>query len=63
MRRGPHLCARYKRLGVSGCADHFDSTVIIAVIAIRMMQVAFHQIIDVIAVGNGFMTASSTMLV
>jgi hypothetical protein len=37
--------------------------VIIAVVAVRVMQMAFHEVIDVIAVGNRFVTAVRSMLV
>jgi hypothetical protein len=38
--------------------------VIIAVVAVRVMQMAFHEVIDVIAVGNNrFVTAVRSMLV
>ena len=35
--------------------------VIIAVIAMRMMQMAINQIIDVVAMRHGFMTAAGAM--
>jgi hypothetical protein len=37
--------------------------VIVAVVAIRVVQMTVHQIVDVIAVGNRLMAAVGTMLV
>ncbi len=34
---------------------------VVAVAVVRMVQVAIYQIVHVIAVGNGFMTAAGTM--
>jgi len=41
----------------------FDRAVIVAVVAMRVMQVAVHEIINVVAMGNGFMPAAGAMLV
>jgi hypothetical protein len=49
--------------GSGSLADRFDSPMIIAVIAVGVMQMTLHQVIDVITVGNGFVTATGTMLV
>jgi hypothetical protein len=38
-----------------------DRAVVVAMIAVRMMQPPVHQIVDVIAVGNRFMTAAGTV--
>jgi hypothetical protein len=37
--------------------DQFDRAVVVAVIAVRMMQVAIDEIIDVVPMRHGFMTA------
>jgi hypothetical protein len=37
--------------------DEFDRAVVVAVIAVRMMQVAIDEIIDVVRIRHGFMTA------
>jgi hypothetical protein len=37
--------------------DEFDRAVVVAVIAVRMMQVAIDEIIDVVRMRHGFMTA------
>jgi hypothetical protein len=37
--------------------DQFDRAVVVAVIAVRMMQVAIDEIIDVVRIRHGFMTA------
>jgi hypothetical protein len=37
--------------------------VVVAVIAVRVMQMTVDQVVGVIAVGHGFMTATGTMLV
>jgi hypothetical protein len=40
-----------------------DLSVIVAVIAVWMVQVTFHQVIDVIPVRHGFVAAASSVLV
>jgi hypothetical protein len=54
---------RTTRFSVSrGRAYQFDRSVIIAVVAIGVMQMAFHQVIDVIAMRDGFVTAARSVL-
>jgi hypothetical protein len=43
--------------------DHFQLAVIVAVIAVRMVQMAIHQVIDMIAMRHGFVPAVSTVSV
>ena len=48
--------------GVNSSTRHdLDRTVIVAVVAVRMMQMAVDQVIHVIAVRNGRMTTAGTM--
>jgi len=44
-----------------GLLDHVDRTVVVAVIAMRMMKASIDDAIDMILVGNGFLTAVGTM--
>lgn len=45
------------RLCLIGLFHNVDLAVIVAVIAVRMMQVAVDQVVGMVAVGNGFMAA------
>jgi hypothetical protein len=35
--------------------------VVVAVVAVRVVQLSVHQVVDVVAVGNGFVPAAGTM--
>ena len=37
-------------------SQHFHSTVVVAVVAVGVVQVTIHQIVDMVAVGDGFVT-------
>lgn len=39
----------------------FDFAVVVAVVAMGMVQMAIYQIVDVVAVGHGFVAAAGTM--
>lgn len=42
-------------------ADHFHCTVVVAVISMRVVQPAIHEIVRMIAMGHRFMAAARTM--
>lgn len=44
-----------------GSLNHFERAVIIAVVAVRMMQVAVDEIVDVVAVRHRLVAASRSM--
>ncbi len=39
----------------------FERSVIVTVVTVRMMQVTIHKIIDVVAMGNGFVSTAGTV--
>jgi len=43
-------------------SDQLHRPVLVAMIAMRMMELSFHQIIDMITVRDGFVSADRTML-
>ena len=46
-----------------GSSNHRNRTVIVAMITVRMMQVSFYKVVNMIAMGNGLVTATRTVLV
>jgi hypothetical protein len=58
------FCVFFAANKEENCLLHdIDGAVIIAVVSVRMVQVAVHQIIDVIAVRHRFVTAAGTVYV
>ena len=41
--------------------DHRQRPVVVAVIAVRMMQAPVHEVVDMVAVGDGFMAAARSV--
>lgn len=47
----------------SGALDHLHGTVVVAVVAVRVVQVAAHEVVDVVAMRDRLVAAAGTVLV
>ena len=47
--------------GLQGSGDHFDRSVVVAVVAVRVVETAIDDVVDVVAMGDCFVAAAGSV--